>query len=257
MRFVTGMLGNHYLEIDLFKQACLDRLKSDLHMAEAIYSSQNMAFCLFALDPEIVLYTNSDYHKRTSVKAKSETTGSIRFWLANHFPGVQDVFLDRIFRSIQSLVNLPNHNDLDEPFILVDFSIANSEGDSRRTEMRITRLLLNQKSPRHVFFCSHRDISHLVQTFSNQVKLVFGSKVLDSFMISFPVEHHPLLKELNSIELKIFTLIFNENLDSKAISIQLNFSLETIKSHRKKILQKTGFSTIEALSKEVGKNIPV
>jgi hypothetical protein len=65
-------------------------------------------------------------------------------------------------------------------------------------------------------------------------------------LLSPPIKKHPILKNLSPVESKVLLHIFEKSAPGNNHK-DLNMALDTLKTHRKHILRKTGFPNVEAL----------
>jgi DNA-binding CsgD family transcriptional regulator len=227
---------------DLSEPQQLRGLQKQLMHYENQAALSGQGYCVFSLQPELILYTSEVFQKLTGVEVPHGEPLPLQCWL-DKFPGFEP--------EGKSIVK-PLLIDLLRQFMLkqqaqlvVDYARQTCDG-LRRLEETILPFHLEQTEPRHLFWCWTRSIEFLNSRFAYTFSLVNQGKVLQQKVWAPPLSSHPLVQNLSPTEIKVLKQLFNED-SSRRIAETLNMGVETVKTHRRNIIQKTGYKSTDAL----------
>lgn len=231
---------------DLMEPQAIKALKKKLHMAEFVAQNTGHAFCFLSLKPARLIYTSETYGQFTGIDLEAGTTQPLRQWMPelHQCPGqLPGPALMGMMEKLVELASAPGQGQGNGPFISMDCCRSVAAQPHFRTEDQIRVVTLGQKSPDVLFLGSVRSLAHLAGSFAYQIRLHHQGKLLDRSVFSPPVVYHPMLQDLSPMERKVLDSIY----DSSRHQSSLLMSADTLKTHRRRILQKTGYANMEAL----------
>lgn len=231
---------------DLLEPQPLKDLKKKLHMAEFVAQHSGLAFCLLSLKPSRVVFTSEAYGQFTGLDLEPGTTQPLRQWTPelHNCPGqLPGPALTRMMERLVALASETGEGTGQHSFISMDYCRTDLRLPPCRLEKQIRVVRLGQKVPDVLFLCTVQSLAHLSPLFYYETKLVHRGKVVDHSLFSPPVVHHRILKDLSPMERRVLDSIY----DSSRHQSSLLMSADTLKTHRRRILQKTGYANMEAL----------
>ncbi len=227
---------------DLLTPSTLKSLQKQLTAYEAQAAQTGSGFCVFSLQPDLLLYTSDLFADITGLELQLGEHLPLSVWL-KQLPACIDEQQNFIK---PMLVKLLREFMLNPPVkLIVDYGRQTRNG-FRRLEESIAPILLSQSSPRHLFWCWTHPIDHLNTRFAYTLTLVHNQDVIEKTSWCPPLDSHPLLKDLSPTEVKVLNQLLRTE-ETRLIADTLNLGHETVKTHRRNIIQKTGHKSTDAL----------
>jgi len=233
-------------EIDLLDPTAFKVMQKAFRMPEIVAQQSHQAFAVISLNPSRIIYTSENFIEYAAFELIDGAQVPLLLWL-NSLHTCSGLPIDQYLRPM--LVDLEKvsiiHHVL-APRLIFDYCANHASKGNLYLQQQVCPLRLEQKNPHMAYLVSIQQIQHFHTPFSHEIKLMLNNTVWKRELFSPPLQRHPLLKNLSSTESKVVKYLFYEG-NQKDIYLSLNMSLDTLKSHRKHILKKTGFPNTEAL----------
>jgi len=227
---------------DLSEPQLLRGLQKHLMHFENQAALTGQGYCVFSLQPELLLYTSDVFHKLTGLEVLPGEALPLTSWL-EQFPGFEPNGKSMVKPLLVRLIKEFMFHQQTQ--LVVDYKRQTKNG-LMRIEEAILPIHLDQSAPRHLFWCWSRSIEFLNSRFAYTFSLVNQGKVLHREIWAPPLSSHPLVQDLSSMELKVLHLLL-EGADSRNMAERLHLGVETVKSYRRNIIRKTKFVSTDAL----------
>lgn len=232
--------------LDLLLPENANVLTNVCRMPEYVAQYTNQAFALLSLKPSKVIYTSEKYAQFAKIQVQHGQHLSLLDWFNSLFICSGIPIGAHVLPLLDKLADLSKTFEMDQPKLIFDFATTINENQKKRFQQQITYLPLGQSNPESLFLCCIHSIDHLSPAFFNEIRLVHKNTNLFRYVLTPPINTHPLIKKLSPTERKVLQHIYidgNKGHDHH----YLNMALDTLKSHRKHILKKTGFTHTDAL----------
>jgi hypothetical protein len=243
--FNTSVFGQ-LAKIDLVREQSYHDFKKSMHMPEFVAHMGGLAFCILGLRPNHILYTSELYSDFCGLELKPGSTLPLSNWL-DSLQSCSGVPLGNVVAPfLDELSRFPETSEQDEALLVFDYCRRGTEDRIHHLQVQISILNLKQSNPNVLLLCSVRRLEFLPRRFSHEVRLMYKGEVIRKERVAPPINQHPLLKDLSFTEHKVIARLYTEGSHPKLPQL-LNMAHDTLKTHRKHILKKTGFSHTEAL----------
>jgi DNA-binding CsgD family transcriptional regulator len=229
-------VANNNLENGSLKQ-----LQKYLHNHEQTATEADLGYCLFMVDPAQLIYTSDLFTRQTGLEVNTGQTLPLENWLQTwpecfnlHQPKELQYYLDKL---------KPTSNKEREKHLVLLYTDAKLKV---HMEEKIKPMALPASTKSNIYWCWKRSLPHLEAPFSYTLNLVQDTQVIEKLYHCPPLFEHPKLKTLSPAERKVMHLLLHTD-NSRTIAEKLHMSPETVKSHRRHIIGKTGFDSTDAL----------
>lgn len=221
--------------------ASLKQFQKNLHIYELSANEAETGFCLFMAQPALLLYTSEWFTRQTGLEVDTGHTLSLELWL-HTLPA--SFHLEQAKQMQTYLGKLqPGKPHEAETYLVLDYTHTRLQ---LHMEDTIKVLPLPHAAKTQVYWCWQRSLPHTEPPFSYTINLVSDNKVLEKLYHCPPLFEHSLLKTLTPVERKVLVELLNTD-NSRTIAQRLNMSAETVKSHRRHIIGKTGYESTDGL----------
>lgn len=209
---------------------------------EAHAAQTGTGYCVFSLQSDCLLYTSELFAHITGIELPFGEYAPLELWLKQlpSCDGQQENLVRPMLIKLIRLYMLQSQTSL-----VIDYGRETRQG-FRRLEETIVPFGISQSHPRHLFWCWTHPVDHLNTRFAYSLTLLENGHVTDKRHWCPPLKSHPLLQDLSPTELKVLQQLLHTE-KSHLIADTLNLGTETVKTHRRNIIRKTGFHSTDAL----------
>lgn len=230
---------------DLLAEEERRHFAASLRMAEYVARQTGQAFCILGLHPAVLYYTSKTYEEITGSRLNRDEVLPLQDWL-NSLVACGPMPIGAAVQPRLTQLEAQTPESSHTRMLVLDY-FTRIEGQGKvHLEMMLHPLRVKPHQPKALFLCTVHNINHTSPRFINELRVLEGSHLIDREVFCPPLASHPLLSPLSGTELKIVQSLLS-NTPPSHISTGLNIAGETLKRHRKNIVQKTGVSCTDVL----------
>lgn len=229
--------------IDLMQKDNLQQFTASIKSFDLAYSKMEVGLSIIGTQPNKVLFSGTYFNKLIGLNESESSTLDFADWFMQESDNEIRKLVDALLPMLHKLA--ASNDSTGRSYIQMDYSRVITERQTIRVDERITPLYFMQKHPKNLFWCTTRAVDHLRLPFGFQLLLIVDGKVVEKASFCPPFHRHPMMQLLSPTERKVLQKLLDYK-ESKGIAEELNMGIETIRSHRKSIIRKTGFRSTDA-----------